>query len=229
MGESTIGTTAMPTVTAIESQVRNPERVSVYLDGDFAFGATLASAASHALRVGTVLSSEQVAALRHDDEVDRALSATLNFLSFRPRSRREIETYLRRRKLDDTAASEVLARLDRIGLLDDREFARFWVENRLTFRPRGTRALRAELAQKGIDREISDEAVAAIEDEEPIALDVARKKAKSYAALDDREFVRRMLGHLQRRGFAYGVAARVTRQLQDEREAEVPEDLPPEE
>jgi regulatory protein len=229
MRESTNGATSMPTITAIESQVRNPDRVSVHLDGEFAFGATLDSAASHGLRVGTSLTTEQVEALRRDDEVDRAVSAALNFLSFRPRSRREIENYLRQRKLEDDTASAVIARLERAGLLDDRDFARFWVENRLTFRPRGTRALRAELAQKGIDREITEEAVGSIEDEEPIALEVARKKVKSYAALDDREFFRRMLGHLQRRGFPYSVAARVTRQLQEERGADVPEDIPLEE
>jgi regulatory protein len=214
----------MPIVTSIEAQTRDPERVSIFLDGKFAFGATRLTAAAHSIHVGRSLEEAEVDAILHDDEVDRALSAALNFLSYRPRSRHEILTYLRKRKLDEPGTEAVVARLERMGLLDDRDFARFWVENRLAFRPRGSRALQAELLQKGIDREIVGEAVAAIEDEEPIALEVARKKVRSYAALDDREFYRKMIGHLQRRGFGYAVASRVTRTLQDERGADVPDD-----
>jgi regulatory protein len=213
----------MPTITAIEPQRRDPERVNIYLDGQFAFGASMMVAAARGLSEGTTLSAEDVEALRSEDEVEKAFNAALNFLSFRPRSRREIEDYFRRRKLEPEVGTVVVERLERIGVLDDREFARFWVENRQTFRPRGTRALKAELRQKGVESEIIDETLADLGDEEETAFVAGMKKARSYSTADEREFFRKMLGFLQRRGFPYGPAAAASRRIYGELTAEKPE------
>jgi regulatory protein len=206
----------MGTITAIEPQKRDPERVSVYVDGSFAFGVTRMLMAARGLRAGSTLSDEEADALRHDDELERAYNASLGYLSYRPRSRQEILDYLRKKNIRGEDALAVTERLERIGLLDDREFARFWVENRLAFRPKGTLALRVELRQKGVGSDVIGDALDSIEDEEPIAYEVAKKKARSYAGLDPREFSTRMIGFLQRRGFPYGVAARVVRRMAEE-------------
>jgi regulatory protein len=219
----------MPVITAVEPQAHDPERVSIFLDGRFAFGATRLLAAARHLVTGRELSDEEIEALRRDDEVDRAFNAALNFLSYRPRSRREIRDYFRRKGMDTDVVSAVEERLERLGLVDDLAFARFWVENRQAFRPRGTRALKVELRQKGVEGEIIDEALSGIEDEEPAAYDAAMRKMRSYRALDDRDFFTRMVGFLQRRGFAYGVSSAVARRLLAERGGEPPDDAPPEE
>jgi regulatory protein len=213
----------MPTITAIETQRRDPERVNVYLDGSFAFGASALVAATHRLSVGREVSSEEIESLRGEDEVEKAFNAALNFLSFRPRSRREIEDYFRKRKLEPDVGTAVVERLEGLGVLDDREFARFWVENRQTFRPRGTRALKAELRQKGIESEIIDETLAGLGDEEATAYEAGMKKARSYRTDDEREFFRKMLGFLQRRGFPYAPAAAASRRIYAELTSEQPQ------
>lgn len=213
----------MPTITRIETQQHDPERVSVYIDGSFAFGASLMLATAHHLVEGRELTDSEIETLRHDDEVERALGAALNFLSFRPRSRREISDYFRRKKTESAIVEAVLARLERLGLIDDREFARFWVENRQTFRPRGTRALKAEMRQKGIEGAVIDEALQDLGDEAEIAYEAGRKKARSYSTTDEREFFRRMLGFLQRRGFPYAAAAPAAHRLYVELTSEEPE------
>jgi regulatory protein len=214
---------AVRTITAIETQRRDPERVNVYLDGEFAFGFSRLVAVSRGLVEGRSLSPAEVEALRAEDDVEKAFNAALNFLSFRPRSRREIEDYFRRRKLEPEVGVAVVERLERIGVLDDREFARFWVENRQTFRPRGTRALKAELRQKGIESEIIDDTLADIGDEEETAYQAGIKKARSYRTADEREFFRKMLGFLQRRGFPYGPAAAASRRIYREMTSADPE------
>jgi regulatory protein len=219
----------VPVITDIEPQKHDEERVSIYLDGKFGFGVSRMAAAARGLVLGRSMTDDEIEALRNDDEVERALNATLNFLSYRPRSRREIEDYLRRKGIDQLAAPAVVARLERMGLVDDREFARFWVENRQTFRPRGVRALRFEMRQKGLDNEVIDTALEDIEDEEPIAYSVGQKKQQSYRSLQGREFLTRMTQFLQRRGFPYGVSSSVARRLLNEREegnnADTEEDL----
>jgi regulatory protein len=215
----------MAVITAIEAQKRDPERVSVFVDGEFAFGASRLLVAQHRLKTGSELTPSLIETLRHDDDVDRSFNAALNYLSYRPRSTREIEQYLRRRKVADEVAGAVIARLQRIGMLDDGEFARFWVENRMAFRPRGTRALKVELRQKGVSGEIIEAALEGMEDEEPAAYEAAKAKLRSFASLDDRQFFTRMIGFLQRRGYPYAVAARVVKRLQEERSGEVTADI----
>lgn len=203
----------MPTITAVETQQHDSERVSIFLDGKFAFGASAMFVFARRLVVGRELTADEVEELHRDDEVERAFSAALNYLSYRPRSRREILDYFRKKKTDADIADAVVERLQRVGLVDDREFARFWVENRQSFRPRGSRALRAEMRQKGLESDVIDDALEQLPDEEQTAYEAGIAKARSINTADEREFLRRLLGYLQRRGFGYGAASAASRRI----------------
>lgn len=208
----------MAVITALEKQRNDPERVNVYLDGAFAFGASVTLVLARKLVEGRELSEDDVAALQHDDTVERAFGAVLNYLSYRPRSRREIGHYFRRKKIEPEVAEALTERLQRLGLVDDRAFARYWVENRLAFRPRGSRALRMEMRQKGLESDVIDDALEGLQDEEALAHEVGLKKVHSLTGLEEREFFRKMVGFLQRRGFGYDVAARTARRLYAEKD-----------
>jgi len=190
-------------ITAIRAQQRRHDRVSIYLDGEYAFGVQTVVAAR--LKVGTELSAEDIATLKRQDAGERQYEAALGFLAHRPRSRREMEQYLAKRQVPSDEAIEVLARLERAHLLDDSAFAASWVENRATFRPRSRWALRRELRAKGVDQTAIEAAVHDVDEEEG-ARQVALKYARRYAHLDEAVFRQRLLGVLQRRGYRYDVA-----------------------
>jgi len=80
-------------------------------------------------------------------------------------------------------------RLTEQGYLDDEQFARAWVESRDRARPRGERALRLELTQKGVAREIVDAVLAEragrLEPLEADALQAGRSDAAAPTDLDD--------------------------------------------
>jgi regulatory protein len=86
--------------------------------------------------------------------------------------------------------------------VDDEAFARYWVENREAFRPRGKRSLRFELRRKGIAGSVIDDAVAHI-DEADSAYRAAQGRARQLDQLDYQTFRHRLSGFLQRRGFDY--------------------------
>lgn len=203
----------MPIITDIEQQKHDSERVNLYVDGRFSCGLSTILIVARGLRVGTAISEAALQELQRDDTADRAYSAALNFLSIRPRSAREIRDYFRKRHTEDAIASAVVQRLERAGLLDDSQFARFWVDNRQTFRPRGRRALRSEMRQKGLADDVIDEALEGLGDEDVTAYDVGVKKARSYDRDDEPIFFRKMTGFLQRRGFSFEVAARAARRI----------------
>jgi regulatory protein len=196
------------TVTRLTAQKKNRDRVSVYLDDRFAFGLPAIVAAG--LRPGQHLSDPEIESLKEQGNVEKEYNQALNYLSYRPRSRAEVSTYLRKRKVPEIQTEIILDRLENAGLVDDAEFARYWVDNRERFRPRGLRGLRYELQSKGIDNEVIDEALASVDPSES-AYRAADKKARQFRTLEESVFERKLVEYLARRGFAYNIAQEVAR------------------
>lgn len=198
------------TITAIEVQARDPERVNVFIDGSFAFGVDQLVAAEHDLQAGKTLAPADVARLLAADESSRATAAALQFLGYRPRSRAEVERRLARRGFAPEAIVAAVERLERWRYLDDDAFARAWIENRQEHQPRGRRRLKDELRQKGVDREVVEQALEEAElDEYPAALELARKRLPSLRGDEPLAQRRRLAGFLQRRGYGWDVVGRV--------------------
>lgn len=203
----------MATITAIKQQKRNPQRVNVYLDGAFAF--PLAKIVAAWLKVGQELSPEKLISLQGQDEIEKAFQRVVHFLSFRPRSQSEVERNLRKHAIPDEIIAKVIERLVAAGLLNDAEFARRWAENRSEFRPRGARALRVELRQKGVSDTSIEEALHGL-DEESLARQAAARKARLLAKLEWPEFRNKLSAYLSRRGFAFDVINQVCREAWEE-------------
>jgi regulatory protein len=204
----------MRKITAIEAQKRNPNRVNIYLDDQFAFG--LARIVAAWLQVGQVLSDEKIAAMQEQDAREVAMQKALHFLSYRARSLEEARKNLEKHEIPQAAIEHTLERLQTAGLLNDHDFARTWVENRNTFRPRGRRALRMELRQKGLSESVIETTLEQTTDEEALALEAARKHLRKLQGLDWMDFRKKLAGFLGRRGFPYEVIAAVTRQVWQE-------------
>lgn len=203
----------MQVITALTRQKRNPDRVNVYLDGSFAFG--LAAIAAVRLKVGQTLSAEEMAELKLLDTLEKAKQSALKYISYRPRSVGEVRRNLRDKEYDDAVITQVVIRLQELQLLDDDSFARYWVEQRETFKPRSTLALRQELQQKGITREIIDDVLANV-DETAVARKAAARRVDRWRHLPEDQFRHKMSGYLQRRGFSYGVIRDINDELWDE-------------
>jgi len=203
------------TITALVAQKKNKDRVSVYLDGKFAFG--LAAIEAIPLKHGQVLSDADIARLGERDTAEKAHERALHFLSIRPRSEAEVRRNLTNAKIAPEAIDAAIERLKRAGLVDDRAFTQYWLENRGQFSPRSARALKAELRQKGVAVETIDETLqATLHTEETAALQAARPKARRLAALDAREFKQKLGAYLLRRGFSYDVALEAVSQAWQE-------------
>jgi regulatory protein len=196
------------TITALKQQKRNPQRVSVYLDGEYAFG--LARIVAAWLEVGQRLDQERINELQAEDEVEAAYQRALNFLSYRPRSEAEIQRNLHKHEVGDTVIEMVLARLREKRFVDDAQFAADWVANRSDLKPRGAYALRAELRQKGIAEPLIERVLEDL-DEDRLARAAAEKKTRQLKRFDWPEFRKKLSGYLARRGFGYEIVAEVCR------------------
>ena len=189
---------------------RGGKRVNIYLNGAWAF--SLAKVLAAGLRRGQQLGPHDIARLEADDGVEQGVERCLGLLARRPRARRELDDYLRRRGLEAAVREAIVARLVERGLVDDAGFARTWVENRSAFRPRSRRALAAELWRKGVSAESAAQALAEVDDESA-ARSAARNYARRLRGLERKEFSQRLLGYLGRRGFTYDVARPVVEEV----------------
>lgn len=203
------------TITDIQPQRRDNARVSVFIDGAFAFGLHIDLQLEHYLKKGDVLDEEKIALMLKQDTVKKATATALNLIAYRPRAGGELTTKLRERGYEAEAIDGAIGRITELGYLDDRDYANRWVESRQLHRPRSTRMLKQELQQKGVDREIIESTIEEAEiDEFGDALALGRKKAESFRALDPQVRERRLSGFLARRGYGYGVIRRVLEALE---------------
>lgn len=205
-------------ITAIKAQKRDRNRVSVYLDGEYALGLSRIVAAW--LNVGQALSEEKIAELQAQDALETAYQQALDWISFRMRSAKEVEQYLKRKDISDTVVEEVLERLRRSSLVDDDRFSRLWVDNRADFRPRSRRLLKMELRRKGIPEAAIETALSGIESEEELAMRAAEKYARKLSHVDRDTFRQKLGGFLARRGFSYDTARQVIDRIWAERSSD---------
>lgn len=189
-------------VSALEPQAKHPDRFNLYVDGHFSLG--LSAYVASRVRVGQELSAQALEELAEAEQLEDAHNRALGRLEVRPRSEAEIRRYLCSKKYSKEIVDRVLDRLKKARLLSDREFAKFWVENRETFRPRSARALKYELRQKGVPQEEIARVVSKL-DEAESAYRAARPRAERWKELDAQEFRDKLSGYLARRGFGYQI------------------------
>ena len=203
----------MKKITGIEAQKRTPNRVNIYLDGEFAFG--LARIVAAWLRVGQELSEEKIEQLQASEARERAFQQAMLFLSYRARSESEIRKNLRKHEYAEPIIEETIARLRQDGFANDDQFAKAWVENRITFRPRSRRMMAMELRQKGLDDEAVQAAIETVDDEAS-AYEAAQKRATRFKALEWQDFRKKLSEFLARRGYSYSVIAPVVTRIWNE-------------
>jgi regulatory protein len=201
-------------ITALKAQKKNPNRINIYLDGEYAFG--LARIVAAWLKIGQILSEEDIERLKQQDTFEVAYQKSLRFLSYRPRSETEMRRKLNEQGFEAAVIDSTIQRLKENNLLGDERFAQDWVENRSAFRPRSKRLLALELRQKGVAEEEIQKALAETEDENNLAYQTAVAYARRLASVDWETFRKRLGAYLARRGFSYGTIAPVLRRVWEE-------------
>lgn len=203
----------MQKITAIQVQKKNPNRVNIHLNGEFAFGLARITAAW--LQVGQTLDDSKIAELLEDDTRERALQQALLYLGYRARSEAEIKQNLRKHQIPEPVIENTLERLRQEGFANDDQFARAWVENRKAFRPRGRRLLAQELRQKGLTDAAIQSALDGIDDQ-ALAYKAGLSKARRLRGQEKSEFRKKLSEFLARRGFSFSVITPTVNQMWEE-------------
>lgn len=208
-------------ITGIVVQRRNPNRINIYLDGDFAFGLHRLNGAW--LAIGQELTDEQILELKSRDDREVVYQSALRLLGYKQRTAAEMRSRLLTKGYDPAVVQEVMEKLISSNLLDDRKYAEAWVNDRLAFHPRSKRYLAYEMLRKGLDRQVVDGVIASVGDDFPAALAAAQKASRRWSGLPEKEFVTRCAAYLGRKGFSAGTCYKAAGQTWHELHPE-PED-----
>jgi len=201
-------------ITAITPQKKNPRRVNIYLDGEFAFGISNTVAAW--LQVGQKLDDKRIDDLISRDEREVAFQRAMHYAAYRMRSEKEMEDKLSSYGYGDEVISDVMDRLKALGVVDDQVFAGNWVESRVSFHPRSKRQIAYELRHKGIADEIITAVLPNSADESQLAYRLGMKYAPRLKDAEWEIFRRKLGSYLVRKGFAYEIVKNVTAQIWEE-------------
>lgn len=209
-------------ITQVEQQKKNARRYNIYLDGQFAFGADEDLVVSRRLVVGKEIDPGDLNKILFEAQVGKLMERIYGLFNVRNRSEKEVRDYLKnlsfKRKVKDQEEISALMIdatvevLNRKGLLNDEQFAKDWVEARRKSKNKGKIALKQELFQKGVAKEIVDQVVSeehTTESEEQLATQALEKKLKSWKNLPTLELKKKAYEFLMRRGFEYPVVKQV--------------------
>jgi regulatory protein len=222
-------------ITSVEPQKKNSKRFNVYLDGNFAFGADEDLIVNYRLIPGTEVDAPTLEKLLFEAEIGKLMERMYGLFNVRQRSEREVRDYLRnlsfkrqvvgKEELSEMVVELLIERLKQKYLLNDEAFAIAWVEARQRSKQKGVKALKAELAQKGIDRETIDELVEGYRlasrsgvqgtgySQNQVAEGLLTRRLPRLRSLPDIEQRRKATEFLMRRGFEYQVVKEVVAKL----------------
>lgn len=193
-------------------------RVRLHLEDAEPLEVALEALERHGLGVGDALTGARRRELLALDAEVRVREAALTLISYRARTRRELDRRLRQKGFEPPRVEACLDRLEARGLLDDSAVAAAFVRDRLRHRPRGRSRLFSELRAKGVAADVVEEVVETVFEEEEIDdLSLGREVAEGWVARQAHDVLealgagartpertrarRRLGGYLSRRGF----------------------------
>lgn len=153
-------------ITAIQQQVKRPERYSIFVDGKYSFSFGESMLLDQGLRIGQELGEQEVHELKKRSSDDKIYNAALRYIAMRQRSEWEIASYLERKGAEPALQTQILNKLSNYGYVDDEKFAAAWVENRRLLRPISKRKLQQELKLKRVNNEVIEKVLQGDETDE---------------------------------------------------------------
>lgn len=204
----------MSEISQVSPQKKKKNRLNIYIDGNYSFGADIETVIKFQLKPGKIISQKTILEIVKKEELTRLFDSSLKFLSYRPRSQKEVKQYIiqkisKKEQLKYREASEssliveIIKKLKKYKYINDLEFAKWWIESRNKSLPKGQRLIKSELIQKGIDREIIDKVLGNLVNQTELAKQAMNKKIKKWHKLSAIDFKKKTHIYLASRGFDF--------------------------
>lgn len=187
-------------ITQIRQQIKQAGRYSVFIDNKYSFSLSESALLELKIAVGQEFDNDKIKELKNASGADKAYNQALRYIAIRPRSIWEMESYLKRKQVDDDTVHNILNKLSNLSLLGDLAFARAWVQNRRLLKITSKRKLTQELRQKRLDDETINRVLSEDETDEREILKQLIVKKRQQSRYKDKL---KLMQYLSRQGFNY--------------------------
>ncbi len=194
----------MNEITSITPQIKDKRRCNIYIDGRFCCGLTLEATVKNRLKVGAVVSPNQLAEIQLESEKNTAMDKALHFISATRKTQEQVRKYLQEKGYLSAVVDYVLEKLNGYDFLNDAEYAKDYVGQ--AAHKKGVRLIKMQLKAKGLAQDDIDGALTAIQPnaQEDAAKSILQKYMRNKTA--DRETLAKAFKYLLSKGFEYDVA-----------------------
>ncbi|MBA4603729.1 RecX family transcriptional regulator [Thermoactinomyces sp. AMNI-1] len=198
-------------ITQIEKPSSRTKRYNVYVDGECLLSVHEDVLVKYRLHKGMEIDEKEIHALLEAEEYNKAKQVALRYLSYSPRTVQELKSYLNRKGYDGGNTERVIHELEKLGFLNDLEYAKAWVEERKRHKGYGKKRLRQELLKKGIALLIVDGILADMDDDEQrrLAISIAERRYSRICGEPWPKIERRLGNYLVRQGYSMSIVYEV--------------------
>ena len=152
-------------VTDIQDQKNNKQRVSVFVDNEYAFSLDREDLFFLKIKVGRELTKEDIDECVTACNFTKARNKAFDIISRKPLSSYELITKLKEKGYDTIVCEKVKEELTSLGYIDDASYANLFLEYCLS-KMWVKRKIEFEMINKGLSKDIIDEVLNSIDNEE---------------------------------------------------------------
>lgn len=192
-------------ITAITQQLHHPERYSVFIDDNFAFGLLMEDIAYFKLKEGEEIAQSKYDFIKNELIYVKAQDIALYYIGYKMRTEKEVRIKLLEKEFTEDIIERVINFLIKYHYVDDEKYCENYIKQRLRCNPKGSYVLKMELKQRGIKDSIICKALEQANiDEFGDAIKLLEKKCFYLEKIDEKE-KKRLIAFLQRRGYSYDI------------------------
>ena len=217
----------MTVITKITVGKKNKSRYNIFIDQgngeEYGFSVSEEVLIKLDLKKGKVIDQMDAMEIAYQEDIQKALTAALHFLSFRMRSEYEVKAYLQEKDFESHIIKEVIHKLYQLNYLNDEEFAMAFVSTKINGADKGPIVIAQELKLKGVEESLIQKALLQYTDELQLshAIKLASKMASVGKNRSAIEVKRKAEQTLVRKGYVSFIIEEALREVDFSQEEEV--------
>ncbi|MEG1394866.1 MAG: regulatory protein RecX [Clostridia bacterium] len=190
----------MATITKLTCQTKNPDRVNLFLDGEFCCGISNLLVVQQHLYETKEIDEKDLRTLIFESDKNTAFDYALNYISRYTPTKFQLRKKLFDKDYGAVVVDYVTDKLIDYGYINDAELAKCYAEYNKEIK--GKNRIRQDLLAKHVDKSIIDEVLNEVEFDSESIFNLARKHCRNKD-LDDQKYVARLVRYLQYRGYQW--------------------------
>jgi len=184
-------------ITNLSIQVKNPDRVNVYIDSIYSFSLSINQVVELGIKINQEIDENDIYSYKSQSELGKYYIKTYKYCLVRPRSTYEVQLYLKKKNISEEFIDHIVNKLTKNKILDDLKFCEWWISNRNVKKGSSLLQIKSELKKKGLANSLIEEVLEKSDRHDSVEIiKIYNRKKNKY----DSE---KMKSYLASKGFKY--------------------------